>query len=78
MRGEYQGTYRVADKDVLKYKDFGKVYSILFFKERLGEGLVELRKITVKGRVSDNTNYSMVVFEFFTKEGKYCFDLYKS
>lgn len=71
IEGKYLGTYKVADKEVFKVKDISRIHSLQFFGCRKPQGIIELKKLPVKGIMSNNTDMAIIALHKWKYEEKY-------
>lgn len=61
----------MIEKEVFKVKDLANTTSILFFGKKKKQGIEELKKFKIKGRMSDNTEMALVSLQWKEYEDKF-------
>lgn len=68
---KYLGTYRIADREIFRVKDLSEIHSLQFFGQRKPQGILELKKLSIKGTMSDNTEMVIVALEWMRFDEKH-------
>jgi len=67
----YLGTYRIVWKRPFTVRKLSEIVSLLFFGCRREDGIKELKKISIKGRISDNSKMAILCLEKVGYDKKY-------
>ena len=71
VEGDYMGVYRVVHKKPFKIRTLTDIASLLFMGVRKAEGVRELLKYRIKGRISENTDMAFICLSWENYELKY-------
>lgn len=71
VEGDYMGVHKVVHKHPFKIKDLPDFASLLFFGARKADGIKELLKYRIKGRISENTRMAFICLTWENYDPKY-------
>jgi len=71
VEGKYMGVYKVVHKKPFKIKSLTDIASLLFMGIRKADGVRELLKYRIKGRISENTIMAFICLSFENYDPKY-------